>query len=128
MLGSALVFGGAGSRSHRCTDEKSRRNRDLLNRLRREICPKFVLRQRALGSLSDLLPDRWEKSPHPPTELAGLMADANTEKHRWHKHENALDVIGKKLNILKMAFREITLPDVDFHSGLGLSHPADCPS
>ena len=27
------------------------------------------------GSLSDLLPDRWQKSPVPPTEVAALVAD-----------------------------------------------------
>jgi len=26
------------------------------------------------GSMSDLLPDRWEKSPQPPTEVAALIA------------------------------------------------------
>jgi hypothetical protein len=26
------------------------------------------------GSLSDLLPDRWKKSPTPPTEAAALVA------------------------------------------------------
>jgi hypothetical protein len=45
---------------------------------------------RALGSIADLLPDRWQKSPTPPTELAALMADrkkcasgfTSTQPHR----------------------------------------------
>ena len=45
---------------------------------------------RALGSVSDLLPDRWKKSPTPPTEMATLMADrqkcgagfTRTQQHR----------------------------------------------
>jgi len=28
----------------------------------------------SLGSITDLLPDRWQKSPTPPTELAALIA------------------------------------------------------
>jgi len=29
----------------------------------------------ALKSVPELLPDRWQKSPTPPTELAALLAD-----------------------------------------------------
>ena len=29
---------------------------------------------KSLGSITDMLPDRWEKSPTPPTELAALIA------------------------------------------------------
>ena len=44
---------------------------------------------RSQGSMSDLLPDRWKKSPEPPTELAALVAtqkQGNTGFTRTQTH------------------------------------------
>jgi hypothetical protein len=50
------------------------------------------------GSLSDLLPERWQKSPSPPTELAALIANRKQESIGCVSVESHRPVSAKILN------------------------------
>ena len=48
------------------------------------------------GSLSDLLPDRWQKSPVPPTEVAALIAAKQQERPGFTSTQQQILVSTKK--------------------------------
>jgi transposase len=54
---------------------------------------------RALGSMADLLPDRWKKSPVPPTELATLVETQKPGNTGLKKTKTLMNTSAKKQKI-----------------------------
>jgi hypothetical protein len=52
----------------------------------------------AEGSLSDLLPDYWQKSPQPPTEVAALIANRKQGNTGFASMEPYIPSSAKTLN------------------------------
>ena len=54
---------------------------------------------RSQGSMSDLLPDRWEKSPLPPTEIAALMATKQQGNTGFTRTQSYMPTSAKKQKV-----------------------------